>query len=460
MGLAGGPHGAKALLVERFADAFKNTQNLREVRELVGVRRSQTLAVLDGNVMMNAIPSQVDSFRGYVSILANQLNDAVQAAAHVVVVFDEPAAMTTAKADEQRRRDEVRQARVPLCSEDLVATITDDNFSTNDLRTEGCNVKLLMEHRKARPRFYDAVCVALLQHFNAHMTGDGAWSLTFDGVDRRGADRGLGVARDAGVLSSDDEFWRPLLYRTTPIGEGDLKLTDVTQRVHDAARYPSTPVHGVALNLVVTIDTDSFAIELLQQNRRERRANKEDRDELTILCLKERARKRKGDDFITDAHYLCCDTQVLHELVLAYFYGTKSLDAQTRAQQPAALALLAAAIACCGCDFVQVQGMRADLALPVVRDLVRRRNSETLAAMACVFGERRQDVLKAYGAIETLIDEYAKSLTDVPRMQKAKDNASRYCDAQVLRALWTCAYWHQREFKDCAAWGFPVACRG
>ena len=119
----------------------------------MGVRRSQTLAVLDGNVMMNAIPASVDSFRGYVTILANQLNDAVQAAAHVVVVFDEPEAMTLAKRDEQRRRDAVRQARVPLCSEDLVATITDDNFSTDDLRADGCNAKLLMEHRKARPRF-------------------------------------------------------------------------------------------------------------------------------------------------------------------------------------------------------------------------------------------------------------------------------------------------------------------
>ena len=62
-------------------------------------------------------------------------------------------------ADEQRRRDQLRQARVPLCSDDLVATITDDNFSTNDLRADGCNAKLLMEFRKARPRFYDAVCV-------------------------------------------------------------------------------------------------------------------------------------------------------------------------------------------------------------------------------------------------------------------------------------------------------------
>ena len=458
MGLAGGPHGAKALLVDQFADAFKNVKCLRDVREMIGVRRSQTLAVLDGNVMMNAIPSQVDSFRGYVSILSNQLSDACQAAAHVVVVFDEPQAMTAAKRDEQRRRDEVRQARVPLCSDDLVATIVDDNFTTDDLRTAGCNVKLLMEHRKARPRFYDAVCVALLKQFEDQMTGDGAWSLTFDGVDRRGADRGFGVPRDAGVLSSDGEFWQPLLHRATPIGEGDIKLTDVTQRVHDAAHSAATPVHGVSLNLVVTIDTDSFAIELLQQNRRERRAVKEDRDELTILCFKERARKRKGDDFITDAHYLCCDTQVLHELVLDYFYGTKHLDEKVQAQHPAAFALLAASLACCGCDFVEVKGMRADLVLPVVRDLVRRNNSEALEAMACIFAESPKDMRKASRAVEMVIKEYAKSLDKVPRMQRAKNNASCYCDAQVLRALWTCAYWHQREFKDCASWGFPSAC--
>ena len=142
----------------------------------------------------------------------------------------------------------------------------------------------------------------------------------------------------------DDDFWQPLLHRTVPIGEGDLKLTDVTQRVHDAARQPGAPVHGVALNLVVTIDTDSFAIELLQQNRRSGApATGRTATSCTILCFKERARKRKGDDFITDAHYLCCDTQVLHERVLDYFYGTQSLDAQTRAQQPAALALLASA---------------------------------------------------------------------------------------------------------------------
>ena len=73
------------------------------------------------------------------------------------------------------------------------------------------------------------------------MTGDGAWSLTFDGVDRRGGDRGIGVPREAGILSTDDDFWQPLLTRTEPIGEGDLKLTDVTQRVHDASRARARP---------------------------------------------------------------------------------------------------------------------------------------------------------------------------------------------------------------------------
>ena len=179
------------------------------------------------SVMLGA----ADTFRAYVAIMTAQIEEACQAAAHVVVVFDEPDAMTMAKRSEQRRRDVVRQARVPLCSEELVATITDDNFSTNDLNTDGCSVKLLMEFRKARPRFYDAVCVAVMNRFRAAMEG-GVWSLTFDGVDMRGAERGFGVPRDAGVLSSDDPFWQALLNREAPIGEGDLKLTDVTQRVH------------------------------------------------------------------------------------------------------------------------------------------------------------------------------------------------------------------------------------
>ena len=457
MGLKSGDHGAKTFFKKDFAAAFQTLRKLTDVRTLVGVQRSQTLAVLDGNVMMNAMPKTADTFRAYVAIVTAQLEEACQAAAHVVVVFDEPDAMTEAKRDEQRRRDQLRQAQVPLCSEDLVATITDDNYSTNDLNTDGCSVKLLMKFRKARPRFYDAVFMAAMHRFRASMEG-GAWSLTFDGIDERGAERGHGVPRDAGIASSDPSlFWQGLLNREVPIGEGDLKLTDVTQRVHDASRREGTPVHGVLLNLVVTVDTDSFVIELLQQSRRERRMEEDDRNELTILCLREPSRKRAGDDFVTDAHYLCCDMQVFHGLVLDYLYGTRKLDAATVRRQPAALSLLATVVALCGCDFVEIKGMRLDHALPVLRDIVRK-EPEQLDHMALLFAEERPAKVGALQALQRFVSKYVKALADVPRMKKAMHNASNHCQAQLYRALWTCSYWHQVEMRDCGAWGFASVC--
>ena len=452
MGLKSGDHGAKTFFKKDFADAFQSLRKLTDVRTLVGVQRSQTLAVLDGNVMMNAMPKTADTFRAYVSIVTAQLEEACQAAAHVVVVFDEPDAMTMAKRSEQRRRDQLRQARVPLCSEELVATITDDNFSTNDLNADGCNVKMLMEFRKARPRFYDAVFMAALNRFRAAMEG-GAWSLTLDGIDGRGAERGFGMPRHAGIVSSDEGFWAALLNREAPIGEGDLKLTDVTQRVHDAARREGTPVHGVLLNLVVTVDTDSFVIELLQQNRRERRVEEDDKNELTVLCLREPSRKRAGDDFVTDAHYLCCDMQVFHAKILEYIYGTRHLSKQVVDQQPAALALLAMALACCGCDFVEIKGMRADIAVPVVRDIVRK-HPDQLGKIAHLFAPNVLTVRKAMQAVSCVLRVYLEHVEDMPRMKLVKASASNVCDAQVMRALWTCAYWHQHEFKNCEYWGF------
>ena len=75
-----------------------------------------------------------------------------------------------------------------MCSDDLVAGITNDEFTTEMLHSEGFNAKILMGHRPARSRFFDAVCVALLRQFvvrGAHKSG----SLTFDGIDARGAAR-------------------------------------------------------------------------------------------------------------------------------------------------------------------------------------------------------------------------------------------------------------------------------
>jgi len=209
----------------------------------------------------------------------------------------------------------------------------------------------------------------------------------------------------------------------------------------------------VLLNLVVTVDTDSFVIELLQQNRRSRRVEEEDKNELTILCLREPSRVRKGDDFVTESHYLCCDMQVFHAKILEYIYGTRHLTQQVVDQQPLALALLAMALACCGCDFVEVKGMRADVAVPVVRDIVRKQPDQ-MAKIAHLFAPDLPKVHKAMQAVSCVLSGYLEHIENMPRMKLAKANASNVCDAQVLRALWTCAYWHQHEFKNCEEWGF------
>jgi hypothetical protein len=174
------------------------------------------------------------------------------------------------------------------------------------------------------------------------------------------------------------------------------------------------------------------------------------------------ASKRAGDDFVTSAHYTCCDMQLFHELVLGYFYGTKSVDAKVRERQPAALALLAVALALCGCDFEELKGMRADKALPVVRDLVRN-HPNRLDALVGVGALPDGSLRAAAGLVELLIDKYATALEKAPRMKRALASVSQnQDDAQVLRdhvlrALWTCAYWHQNEFKECAQWGFAAA---
>ena len=447
MGLSGGPNGAKAVFRQRFGRAFGPMDTLKEMREVSGLPRAAALAVLDGNVMMNGLPTSVDTFGGYVQVLSGQIRAAHEAAAHVVVVFDEPAAMTEAKRDEQARRDAQRKPKEVLCSDDLVAGIVDDRFTTEMLHAEGFNAKTLWGHRPARARFCDAVCVALLRGFvarNAHRAG----SLTFDGVDARGAERPFDEPRAAQVLSTNQEFWGPLLAREAPIGEGDLKLTDVTQRVHDAAQTPGTLVAGVVLNLVVTIDTDSFAIELLQQGRRLRRGDGHNGgNERTIVCFKERAQKRKGDDFEPKGHYLCCDVHVLHEELVRYFYGTLDLSREIEAQQPAALALFAAALACCGCDFVEVKGMRSDVVFDSVGTVLKTVPSAVENAKHAWSG-RRELVHRLHDPIRALAMECASRLLEVPRIKKDFVPTLRNLDdVLVRRTAWLICYWNSCEFK-------------
>ena len=431
MGLAGGPKGAKAVFKDVFAKAFCEFQNLVLVRQAVGVTRKQTLNVVDGNVLVMQCPSSIDSFGGYVDFLSGQLHKAISAAAHVVVVFDEPENLTLAKRAEQLKRDQRRKPLTPICSPELSACPVDDNYGADDLLWPGLNVRLLMNHRAARSRFYDGLCAAVLARLESTLEG-GEWSLTFDGIDSRGADRPVDEKRLAGVLSSNPDVFVPMLTRTVAIGEGDLKLSDVPARVRKAEM-------GVLLILLTTIDTDSLAIELMGQ------AARSDNDDLTILCLKEPSKKR-ADGEHKPGGFLCVDMDVFLSQVVEYMRVPETANED-------AVALLAGSFALCGCDFVQVPGLNALDMLPCARDVARR----CPEMLANVSGVRTDDASKAKGAVEALeevLEVYIKSLEGKPRGKKTASAVSSYTEIDLERAAWVVAYWSCHEHKSVEEFGF------
>ena len=155
----------------------------------------------------------------------------------------------------------------------------------------------------------------------------------------------------------------------------------------------------------------------------------------------------------TLTHYTRIDIEEFHDGVMAYLFGSRSLRPEIEARKPLAALLLAASIALCGCDFVQVLGMRADRVLPIVRDIARNR-PDLLALMA---GVQTGDALPTAGAadaIRVVVEDYVSSIKGAPRLKKAVAHASACSQLQLLRACWTTAYWSTREFKNVYDWGF------
>ena len=254
------------------------------------------------------------------------------------------------------------------------------------------------------------------------------------------------------MVSSHPELWNPLLERLTPIGEGDLKLSDVTARVHaQRLRAEKTPLDQVSVNLLQTIDTDSFAIELIQQARRAGRTDETDADENTFLCLREPGRKRSNEEQ-TSASFLVCDIGVLYNELMGYVYG-KGYYQRLPGERMMATALFCGGMAMAGCDFVQIQGIRCDLIMPCVRDLCRSK-PQVLATVKGVFSTNAGECQQAQMALQELIDTYIKSIDGLPRRQKTTQNALQHTELQLLRTVWILCYWSGREFKDTTNWGF------
>ena len=261
-----GENGVKAMLKREFGPAFHRCDTIEEATAKCRHVRTEVCATVDGNVLMMQAPEEVETFGDYANILTAILRAKVRAAAIVVVVFDEPEALTAAKREEQEARDRRRTKPATYHSEDLPPIPVDDAYDHAQMIGVR-NCRELISSRLARSRFFDAVGAEVRRRLENELTAEGAVVL-FDGLDPRGADRPIGTAREVQLFGAGvgvDEVAAALQH--PPIGEGDLKLAVIEESVRRVAAKPEAerpaPLRAICVHFAVTIDTDSLAIGLL-----------------------------------------------------------------------------------------------------------------------------------------------------------------------------------------------------
>jgi len=454
MGLAAdGEHGVKSLIKHVYKGAARTFTSLGDVRKSVKVERSDVVVALDGNVIMMQVPKQAASFAMYTAIVTNAVRAAMGSAAIVVVVFDEPKFMTAAKREEQMRRDASRKKVEPVCSRDLFPYPTDDNYSVAEL-TSTTDCHAIVRCRGARQRFFDEtarqVLINLKKSISSWAEGGSQSCVLFDGLDPRGAMRPRGEPREAGVFGSNDEI-AALFQRSTPIGEGDLKLAWVEDRVRQLALDEKL---STQLHLTVTIDTDSIAIELMEQARR----NCEPvpvHDVKGALCMRERAQKRELGEEDSQAVYWVVDYSNLLEILQQRMWG-KGRE-PSAAMQRTANALMCAGWALAGCDFCQVKGLKADMVMDALPSLLKTA-PQLVETMELVWSGDRAAAKQVTGALRRLVLLCAGNYEDQPRSRKATvSNMREHDNLTLLRAAWVASYWSQQEFTgDLTDFGFTA----
>jgi hypothetical protein len=458
MGLhANAEHGAKALLKARFPKAFRTYSSLGEVRKALHMQRENIVAALDGNVLMMQVPREAATFEAYVSIVANAIKTTMGSAAVVVVVFDEPAVLSVAKREEQNRRDANKKRKLPVCSADMTPFPTTDDYNIETLQSSA-NVHDITGCRPARNRLFDEVGKEVLRRLSHkaaewERAGFGSSHLLFDGLDPRGAARPLGEPRQPCIFGTDASLAE--LFAHEAAGEGDLKLALIEERVRSVASLPEEERHAslknATLHLSVTIDTDSIAIELLERGRRGASSATKG-----LLCMRERANKRDGDE--ASAVYTCVDYDLLFRLLQSSMWRHKTPSAD---EERLAIALLTTGWALAGSDFVSVGGLRADLVTDAMPALLRTA-PRLLALMRYAWCGERRDVAKMVPALKRLVYLCAENYADTPRARKAAVASMKEVgwggqNEPLLRAAWLAAYWSGCEIKgDLCEFGFSA----
>ena len=465
MGLSSGPHGIKTFVKTRFPSAVRDFPSLPSLVKATGHEPKHVAVLLDGNVMVNQVPVAVTDFDGYVKIFKNYIQSGLLAADHVFVVWDEPLHVPRTKLDEQRRRDLQRQRGAPILSEDLEAKFAPKTDDYNMETIERCNPHDLLANRLARPRFYDALCRRTMTQIMQD-SSFGHKTLTFDGIDARGASRLATEPRDPDFYSSDERL-EGLLRRkeNKRIGEGDLKLTDLEAEIQ-YRRNEGEYFNDVELVVVSTIDTDSIAIELMHQSAKNEAAVTSHEQGLTtgrqiksILCFRETTGKRKDQN--AETIYACLDLEILHDLIMKELFEKPSEEVNHLHR--GAMALLSAGWVLAGCDFLKLNGIRSDVVWDAVKDIVQTK-PKLVQKMHHVWTllststpeEQSEARTELTAAIKAMVQRATKRLSDLPRMARATSSAKLAGTEDYEKAAWVLLYWSGLTL-DSDEWGFGVA---
>lgn len=460
MGLVSkGSYGVKSQLKERFPSAFRRCDTLADARDACNATRQQSVIVIDGNVIFMAIPSAVTTLDGFVFLINRTVTTAMATADVVVVVFDEPEVLTTAKAQEQMRRDSKRRETQVFHSDDIEGAVPENDDYTIAEIQKSPDVNLFMRNRATRLRFVDEICRIVFERMSKlvndwNKAGYKGGHLVLDGIDIRGASRPIGEKRVASIVSTS-ELSKQVFARNVSIGEGDLKLAHVGRTV----RLNSTLEDGLfaktTVSLVSTIDTDSFAIELIEEARRSGDRYKSSVG--SVLCFRERASKRGREDD-HEAFYLCCDLKMLYEEVQAHMWGLPSASLSA-VDARSAVTLLVAGWSMCGCDFVDtVKPLRSDVVFNVLPSLLRRHGPSLLESMPVAWEGKRDNLCALHVPLRLLLQACSTWLSNAPRSRKAVVAEVANVDELVLkRVSWLLAYWNSVEVRgNLQEFGFYV----
>jgi len=449
MGLrSDGKNGVKAQLKARYPQAFREFEDLLDARNASMATREQSFSCIDGNVLLMSVPQNAHTLDAYVAIVTNSLRKAIATSFVTVVVFDNPACLTEAKIQEQRKRDAARQSTAVVCSSDMLAdTPVDDNYQKEQIASTP-NVHSLVQNRTTRLRFFDEVAMRVLSNLKSlierwNNSGHKGGHVIFDGIDPRGGDRPLNSPREAQMVGSSDELCQ-IFDRSVEIGEGDLKLADLGRRVRQLAFDSHQGFDDIKLSLCTTIDTDSFAIELIEEAKRCKEVVKEKKPFNVLLCMRERAIKRGRDDD-REAYYLCCDVSLLQAMLQQSMWGISRSPSPS--DRHAAITLLCAGWALCGCDFVEFKGMRSDVVFDSIPTVVKSIPSAVENTKHAWSGQR-SDVQHLHDPIRALATQCASRFMDIPRIKKDHLTALRNLDDMIVkRTAWLICYWNSCEFK-------------